>query len=179
MTHLSWARGPNRVVLLRLGLGLVGFALFLAGCKTAGDLTRDTRDSTRLVYGLRAAAVFAAAVAAVGDDFEIVAQDQRLGEIRLQRESYMNGIWLCHGEVMAVFLSPDGDSRTRVEIVEKKVSPFQAVGCPAAPPPTWSGSMRFWASSVRPDQKRSPEGDQWETIILFRVRRALESAVTP
>ena len=117
MTRLPWARGPNRVVPLRLGLGLVGFALFLAGCKTAGDLTRDTRDSTRLVYGLRASAVFAAAVAAVGDDFEIVAQDQRLGEIRLQRESYMNGMWVCHGHVMAVFLSSDASNHINGEFI--------------------------------------------------------------
>jgi hypothetical protein len=118
----------------RLGLGLVGFALLLAGCRTAGGLTHDAEDSTRLVYESSASAVFAAAVAAVGDDFEISGQDQRLGEIRLRRESYMNGILLCHGQVMAVFLSPDGGTRTRVEIVEQTVSRLQPVGCQAQTP---------------------------------------------
>ena len=124
----------NSILLLRLGLGLVGFALLLTGCRTVGGLTRDTADSTRLIYQSPASAVFAAAVAAVGDGLEIVGQDPRLREIRLRRESYMNGILLCHGHVMAVFLSPDGETRTRVEIVERTVSRLQPIGCHAETP---------------------------------------------
>lgn len=120
--------------LLRSGLKLVTGVLILAGCATVDDLTRDTHDSTRLVYESPAAAVFAAAVAAVGDGLEIVRQDQRLAEIRIRRESHMNGILVCHGQVMAVFLSPDGGLRTRVEIVERNVSPLQPVGCQAQTP---------------------------------------------
>jgi predicted small secreted protein len=119
--------------LLRRGLGLVG-VLLLAGCNTVGGLTRDTADSTRLVYESSASAVFTAAVAAVGDHLEITSQDQRLGEIRLRRESHMNGILLCHGQVMAVFLSPDGGTRTSVEIVERTLSRLQPVGCQAQTP---------------------------------------------
>ena len=108
-------------------------ALLLAGCATAGGLTRNAADSTRLVYDAPASTVFAAAVAAVGD-LEVTSQDQRLGEIRLQREGYMSGILICYGHVMAVFLSPDGETRTRVEIVEQTYSRAQLVGCHAQTP---------------------------------------------
>src|SRR5262245_13847811 len=119
--------------LLWLGLGLV-FALPFAGCNTVGGLTRDTANSTRLVYESPASAVFAAAVAAAGDHLESTREDRRLGEIRLRRGHYMNGILVCHGHVMAVFVSPDGGTQTRVEIVERAVSRLQPVGCLAQTP---------------------------------------------
>jgi len=123
----------NTVGLLWLGIALV-LALPLAGCNTVGGLTRDTANSTRLVYESPASSVFAAAVAAAGDHFEITGEDQRLGEIRLRRGHYMNGILVCHGHVMAVFVSSDGGTRTLVEIVERTVSRLQPVGCLAQTP---------------------------------------------
>ena len=124
----------NTVGLLWFGLGLVGFALPIAGCYTVGGLTRDTPDSTRLVYQSPAFVVFAAAVEAAGDHLEITGEDQRLGDIRFRRGHYMNGILVCHGHVMAVFVSSDGGTRTRVEIVERTVSRLQPVGCLAQTP---------------------------------------------
>jgi predicted small secreted protein len=120
--------------LLGLGIGLVEVTLLLAGCNTVGGLTRDTAHSTRLVYESPASAVFVAAIAAVGDDLEITSQDPRLREIRLRRGHHMNGILVCHGLVMAVFLSPEGETRTRAEIVERTFSRLQPIGCHAQTP---------------------------------------------
>jgi hypothetical protein len=79
--------------------------------------------------------VFIAALEAVaGGEFEITGQDQRAGEIRLKRGPYQTGLLVCYGNVLAVFITGEGDRRTTVEIVERYFSRAQLVGCRAQTP---------------------------------------------
>jgi hypothetical protein len=109
-------------------LFLLGVAV--TGCSTAGDLARGEADAVHLAYDAPAAAVFVAALEAVaGGEFEVTGQDQRLGEIRLHRGPYQHGLFVCYGNVLGVFLTSEGETRTKVEIVERYFSRAQLVGC--------------------------------------------------
>ncbi len=46
----------------------------------------------------------------------------------------MHGLWNCYGNVLAIFIEPDGVARTRVVIVEQFVSRAQVVGCRSQAP---------------------------------------------
>jgi hypothetical protein len=107
----------------------------LAGCATAGGLSRGEPDAVHLTYDAPAGAVFVAALEAVaGGEFEITSQDQRLGEIRLRRGPYQHGLFVCYGNVLAIFLTSDTQTRTNVEVVERYFSRAQLVGCRAQTP---------------------------------------------
>ena len=107
----------------------------LAGCATAGGLSRGEPDAVRLTYDASAGAVYVAALEAVaGGEFEIISQDQQAGEIRLKRGPYQTGLLVCYGNVLAVFITGESDTRTRVEIVERHFSRAQLVGCRAQMP---------------------------------------------
>jgi hypothetical protein len=107
----------------------------LAGCATAGSLSRGESDVVHLTYDAPAGAVFVAALEAVaGGEFEVTSQDQRLGEIRLRRGPYQHGLFVCYGNVLGVFLTSEGETRTNVEIVERYFSRAQLVGCRAQTP---------------------------------------------
>lgn len=121
------------LVVQALGSVIIG-ALLAAGCTSAGSLTRDS-GGTRLVFDAPAEAVYTAALEAVaGGEFVVDSQDQARGEIRLQRGMYMHGLFVCYGNVLAIFVTPESETRTRVEVVEGFVSKAQLVGCRSQAP---------------------------------------------
>ena len=92
--------------------------------------------------------IVAALEAVAGSEFEITSQDQRLGEIRLRRGPYQHGLFVCYGNVLGVFLTSEGETRTQVEIVERYFSRAQLVGCRA--------QHRRMSSALTPSADRVP-----------------------
>lgn len=62
-------------------------------------------------------------------DFVIKREDSSKGEIRAQTDQYWKGIWVCHGNLIGVFLVPVGPSQTKVEIQSKYVIATEDLGC--------------------------------------------------
>lgn len=61
--------------------------------------------------------------------FSIKREDPIKGEIRAQTEKYWNGIFVCYGNLIGVFLTPIGINQTRVEVQSQYVHVNDDLAC--------------------------------------------------